>query len=110
MKWRGIFKAIEEIGELNIELADLQVLLSEVQRGTGKISQLLGKLGPFPSGEHPDGKGHLKDRLEDELGDLLGILQYFSEHGELDLNKIDARARTKYDKFKEWGLDGIRTE
>lgn len=85
-QWRGLFKVVEECGEL---------------------LQVLGKLGPFPSGEHPDGKGHLKPRIEDEIADLAAATSYFGETNGLDLERARGRARRKHEQFREWGLTGV---
>ncbi len=46
--WLGIGKLGEEAGEVN---------------------QLVGKAIAFPIGEHPDGKGPVRDRFIEELGE-----------------------------------------
>lgn len=87
--WRGMYKVIEEAGEL---------------------LQELGKLGPFPSGAHPDGKGNLKDRIEDELADLQAACAYFAVINKLDIQKMKARTSMKIERFNRWGLTGIPTD
>lgn len=84
--WKGIGKLTEEAGE---------------------VLQLLGKAIAFPVGEHPDGHGPLKVRLEDELGDLLASILYFAAANGLDLPKIERRNEVKLSKFIEWGLSGV---
>ena len=56
VQWRGIHKLTEEIGELG---------------------QVIGKLGEFPSGNHPDGGPQLRQRLEEELADVEAAILYF---------------------------------
>lgn len=87
-EWKGIFKVQEEMGEL---------------------AQVLGKLAVFPTGLHPDGKGPLKPRLEEEIGDVLAAISYFMTENGLDHAAIDKRLLEKHAKFKEWGLSGIRS-
>lgn len=87
--WKGIHKLTEESGE---------------------VLQLLGKLGAFPEGPHPDGQGDLKERLEDELADLSAAASYFAETNELDLGKMQARSDEKLEKFRHWGLTGVITD
>lgn len=85
VKWRGIHKLTEECGE---------------------VLQLLGKLGAFPDGNHPDEKGNLIDRLEGEITDLYVALNYFaSENG---LNIDQTRYQKKLKLFREWKLSGIK--
>lgn len=85
--WKGIWKLIEEAGE---------------------VIQVAGKLGPFPNGAHPDGKGDMVERLEDEMGDLAAALQYVAEENNLSAERITARAMKKLAQFREWGLTGVR--
>lgn len=82
--YRGYFKVVEELGE---------------------VLQIMGKLGPYPQGLHPDGGEDLKIRLEQELADLQAALGYFIAKNDL---QIDYR-RSKYKRglFEEWILTGI---
>lgn len=86
-RWHGCFKLSEELGE---------------------IVQLLGKLGPFPVGPHPDGKGDLTGRLQDELGDALAAISYFiGANPQLNMIAINQRMERKHALYCEWGLDGL---
>lgn len=87
MNWYGIYKLTEECGE---------------------VLQLLGKAGPFPEAPHPDGKGYIKDRIPDELADVLAAVNYFVIANKLDQEYILKRSNEKLHKFIHWGLDGIR--
>lgn len=88
-EWRGIFKLIEEMGE---------------------VQQVLGKIGPFPNEPHPDGLGNLDGRLEDELADLLAAIEYVIDQNVLDSVAINARAKRKLVTFRGWCLTGINTD
>lgn len=85
-KWIGIYKLIEEMGE---------------------VQQLLGKLGPFPTGSHPDNAGDLIKRLEDELGDLQAATDYLINNNPFDKVRIAKRWAEKYEQFEDWKLTGI---
>lgn len=85
-RWKGIFKLIEECGE---------------------VSQIAGKLGPFPVQDHPDGLGSLRTRLENELADLSAAAAYVIQSEDLDGFRISQRAATKLAQFQTWGLTGI---
>jgi len=85
-QWQGIFKVLEECGEL---------------------STVLGKLGPYPDGNHPDGAGNLIDRLQDELGDVLAACTYFAQINNLDLEYIAKRKAKKEETYKGWILTGV---
>lgn len=84
--WFGIHKLTEECGEL---------------------LQLLGKLGAYPNGLHPDGKGSVKDRLPEELADVLAAVNYFIVVNHLDQKAIGARSTNKLATFLHWGLTGV---
>ena len=83
--WRGVHKLNEEMGE---------------------VLQITGKLGPFPNGHHPDGKGHLLLRLEEELADLQAAIDYLVENSEINPARMLVRKHEKLEKFRQWGLTG----
>lgn len=87
--WKGIHKVNEELGE---------------------ILQTTGKIGAFPEGPHPDGKGDLKTRLEDEFADASAAMNYMADKNGLDKEKIEARMQEKLIKFHRWGLNGLWVE
>lgn len=86
--WKGIHKLHEEMGELH---------------------QVLGKLGAYPTGQHPDGTDWRKKLLE-ELADTQAVLSYFITTNLTisDSEQIANRANWKFAKFNEWGLTGVR--
>lgn len=84
--WRGIGKVIEECGELG---------------------QVLGKLIPFPDGNHPDGNGDLCARVEREIADVYAALDYFVETNGLNRREIMTCRLAKLSKFRGWGLTGL---
>lgn len=83
-RWRGIHKLVEE---------------------TGELGQVLGKLGAFPDGKHPDKKPNLRLRLEEELADVEAAIKYFREVNGLQRRK--RRVEDKLRKFRRWGLTGL---
>ncbi len=84
MAWEGVFKIVEE---------------------TGELLQLLGKLGPFPDGQHPDGKGDLRLRIEDELADVMASILWIAAHNGFDAEKLHERTEAKIRQYNAW--DGI---
>jgi hypothetical protein len=85
-KWMGIFKLMEEAGEL---------------------IQVLSKLGASPAENRPDGSVTLATRVTDEIADLYAALDYFVETNGLDGEPITNRRREKTAKFHKRQLTGI---
>lgn len=73
----------------------------------GELQQVLGKLIPFPEGEHPDGKGNLKSRLEEEMGHVLAAISYMIIFNGLDATAIGYHQGIKLELYKKWTLTGI---
>lgn len=85
-RWAGYCKVLEECGEL---------------------TAVLGKLGPYPDGEHPDGAGNLIRRIEEELADVIAACTYFKDENGLDTQFIADRIERKLQTYREWVLTGI---
>lgn len=101
----GVGKLIEESGECVEALSELQL-----QRALGRLTQVTGKLIPFPTGDHPDGKGDLSQRLLDEMADVMAAITYVMESNypyDTTWPAFSDRISAKLDKFREWGLTGI---
>ena len=84
--WRGLFKTQEEMGELG---------------------QVLGKLGPYPYGNHPDGGYNLEIRATMEIADVYASLDYLVATNDLDMRAIMERRAAKLALFRQWVLTGI---
>jgi len=82
MTAKGLAKLIEECGEL--------------QQVAGK------KLAYFHTDEHPDGKGSLKQRLQDEIADVMAACTITARLFELDLYELAVRRSRKELLFMEW--------
>jgi NTP pyrophosphatase (non-canonical NTP hydrolase) len=78
--WPGVSKLVEEIGELG---------------------QVLGKLMGSRGNIH-HWSGNLRDKLHEEIGDVLGAIRFVIIHGALDPDVIEFRARKKYEQFEKW--------
>lgn len=86
-RWRGIFKLIEEMGELNTEL---------------------GKLMAFPTGKHPDMVVKVEPlikRVANEMADVYAALEYFGDENSIAMDKT--RITEKIGKFQQWRLGGV---
>ena len=79
--WPGLSKLIEECGE--------------VQQVVGKL------LGTGGAAEHWDGSD-LRERLQEELGDLMAAVEFVMKHNGLDCMAIHSRASRKIKQFDEW--------
>ena len=80
--WTGLFKLIEECGE---------------------CQQIAGKIAAFPdSDEHPDGAGSLRERLRNELADVIAAALHVAQANNLDDNEFRARQLRKLNLFREW--------
>lgn len=71
----------------------------------GEVTQIAGKLLTYPDGVHPDGKGDLYVRLEEEIADVLAAASAVMERLSLDRAKIEARREAKLRLFREWALE-----
>lgn len=85
-EWAGLSKLVEECGE---------------------VQQVLGKLiGSRGDVNHYDGS-NLRDRLEEELADLLAAIMFFTMANGLGASgNIGERAKQKYELFVQWCLEG----
>jgi NTP pyrophosphatase (non-canonical NTP hydrolase) len=79
--WPGLAKLIEE---------------------TSELGQVVGKLIAYPGGEHPDLGPPLRERLEDEIADVLAAIMYVRAHNVLDRGRMDARVIEKFERFQRW--------
>jgi len=79
--WPGVSKLIEEMGE---------------------VGQVLGKLiGTGGRTDHWDGT-NLRDRLHEELSDLLAAVRFFITVNGFNASVIENRAREKEAQFWKW--------
>ena len=99
MAANGLVKLLEESGELQEAVQLLQMKLGRLQRVVGK------KLAYYHTDEHPDGKGSLKRRLEDELADVDAAVHLVAKLLELDEDYISTRVKEKFALFMSWHLD-----
>ena len=80
-RWAGLSKLVEEMGELG---------------------QVIGKLvGTGGEAHHWDGSD-LRERLHEEIGDVMAAIRFFAEVNRLDSARILARAESKFARFVQW--------
>jgi NTP pyrophosphatase (non-canonical NTP hydrolase) len=83
--WPGLSKLIEECGE--------------VQQVVGKL------LGNNGESKHWDGGIDLRERLQNEMADLMAALNFVVEVNGLDKSKMMERATLKINRFRGWHRD-----
>lgn len=82
--------------------------LAKLLEELGELTQITAKkLAYFDTDEHPDGAGSLKERMEQEMGDVKGAIAFVQEQFDLDVVEIDTRAEMKLNRFREWHNDGF---
>lgn len=83
MKSKGLVKLVEECGEL---------------------TQVAAKRIAYPRGRHPDEyrERPLNERIEDEMGDVMGAIRFTAVRLGLDLQKIELRSVQKHARFEDW--------
>jgi NTP pyrophosphatase (non-canonical NTP hydrolase) len=79
--WPGISKLIEEAGEV------IQV--------SGKLIASHGESAHFDGSD-------LRERLADELGDLIAAIEFVEDHNQLDVDRIRQRIAAKRALFEQW--------
>ena len=80
--------------------------LAKLLEELGELSQVAAKkLAYFHTDEHPDGAGSLKKRMEDEMGDVMGAIDFVTLTMGLDMHAITRRACDKFNTFQRWHAD-----
>lgn len=80
--------------------------LAKLCEECGELSQVVGKMIQYPelqlkAGEHPDGTC-LRDRLEQEMADVMAAIEFVQRKLKLSKAVIDTRAAIKLNMFEEW--------
>lgn len=78
--------------------------LAKLAEECGEVIQVIGKLiamGGAENYDHWDGT-QLRDRLQDEIADVLAAAAFVVAENDLDYPTIMARAEQKQDRFRQW--------
>lgn len=88
--------------------------LVKLSEECGELQQIIAKkLAYYTTDVHPDGKGSLKERLEDEIADVIAASLLVGELHGLDALRMGNRVNAKLALFNQWqaqddnNLDGI---
>lgn len=77
--------------------------LTKLQEECGELIQIAAKKAAYlDTDEHPDGKGSMKARLEEEMGDVLAAMTCVSHNLGLDWFNVLKREKEKVQIFKKW--------
>lgn len=77
--------------------------LTKLVEECGELVQIAAKRIAYPHIEdHPDGKGSIFIRLEDEIADVLAAIDFVVVMNELDFAAITMRREQKQKRFLEW--------
>lgn len=77
--------------------------LTKLGEECGELVQIAMKKIAYPdTDEHPDGKGSMLRRLEDEMGDVIAAMQFVTDKLGLDRERISVQARHKLVTFHRW--------
>ena len=64
--------------------------LAKLTEEIGELIQVAGKKMAYADGTHPDGKGDLNSRMQEEMGDVIAAIKFASDKLELDADFVAA--------------------
>jgi len=77
--------------------------LTKLMEECGELTQIAAKKSAFmETDEHPDGKGSMAARLEDEMGDVLAAIHFVAAELGLDWERIAHRKSDKIRTLTRW--------
>lgn len=80
--------------------------LAKLLEELGELAQVTAKkLAYFHTDEHPDGAGSLNERMEQEMGDVMGAIDFVTITMGLNMHAIARRACDKLNTFQKWHAD-----
>lgn len=80
--------------------------LAKLAEELGELGQVVGKkLAYYWTDTHPDGGPSLRQRLEDEIADVIAACLLVVFTFGLDRGRIIWRLQTKYTLFRQWDAD-----
>lgn len=79
--------------------------LAKLAEELGELQQIVGKMLAYGAGEHPDGKGALIRRFEDESADVTAAMTFVAQQFGADGEHVRQRAAVKLARFQAWHDD-----
>ena len=77
--------------------------LTKLIEECGELSQIASKKQAFMDTDtHPDGKGSMKKRIEEEMGDVIAACILVAENFGLDQDFLEKRVQKKLALFRSW--------
>lgn len=77
--------------------------LTKLMEECGELTQIAAKKSAYMHTDtHPDGKGSMKVRMEEEIADVLATCDFVADRFNLDTGKIKRRAKIKLMTFNRW--------
>ena len=67
--------------------------LAKLTEEIGELIQVTGKKMAYADGTHPDGKGDLNLRMQEEMGDVIAAIRFVFGKLELDIDAVNAIAQ-----------------
>jgi NTP pyrophosphatase (non-canonical NTP hydrolase) len=78
-------------------------ILNKLMEECGELTQIAAKKNAYPNtDEHPDRKGSMKERLENEIADVVAACNFAIEAYCLDEERIVERTDVKFKLFELW--------
>jgi NTP pyrophosphatase (non-canonical NTP hydrolase) len=75
--------------------------LAKLAEEAGELVQVIAKLAAYPDSPHPDGSD-LRERLIEEMGDVLAAAEFVEEANALPLARLHDRRTRKLNRFRRW--------
>lgn len=77
--------------------------LTKLIEECGELTQIAAKKSAFMNTDvHPDGAGSMKERLENEIADVLAACAFVGLTFELDEERMAVRTNEKLARFTDW--------
>lgn len=79
--------------------------LTKLSEECGELVQAACKKIAYMDGQHPDKKGDLDKRIEEEMADVLAACDFVKKKLKLNTKAIEKRRKMKLKRFKKWDSD-----